>query len=172
MVLEQGNDVTGAAHAEGAIAPGMLQQAGDAPITYGAELQSIEGLEVPHGEPGGPLSGSSLTGAVPSELGEGGGPDPGPEPVAFAITEPLEGAVVPPVHDIIGVGANPGALVELVHMETQVAVTNADDEGNWGFTGDTPASLGAVTWVARSEGREASVNITVEEPASRSKKGK
>jgi hypothetical protein len=41
------------------------------------------------------------------------------------------------------------------------ATTVADAEGNWGFTGDTPATLGDVTWTVRSGGSEASVNIHV-----------
>ena len=180
LVTEQGHDSTGAAHAQGAIAEGLLVQAGEDPITYGAELQSIEGLEVPEGPDGGPLQGSTLTGAIPADLSEGGGgTDPEPEPGVLTITSPAEGATVPPIHDIIGVGADPDAPVDLAHAGTVVASGFADATGAWGFTGDTQASLGDVTWVVRSSGQEAYVNIHVveEEPAAsrsktKAKKGK
>jgi hypothetical protein len=83
------------------------------------------------------------------------------------ITEPLPDAVVPPVHDIIGTGAIPElGDVELWHVEgsVNVAFTTPDAEGNWAFTGDTPASLGVVTWLVRQAARvPATVTVTVEE---------
>jgi hypothetical protein len=86
-----------------------------------------------------------------------------PEP-ELTITSPEEGATVPAVHDIIGIGAGAAADVELwsdPELSAPNATTVADAEGNWGFTGDTPATLGDVTWTVRSGGSEASVNIHV-----------
>jgi hypothetical protein len=85
----------------------------------------------------------------------------------LAITTPTAGAIVPPVHDIAGSGGYPGAPVELWHVEgnQMVATATPDAEGNWIFGGDTPASLGVVTWEVRQGPRTpASVTITVEEP--------
>jgi len=90
--------------------------------------------------------------------------DPEPEPSVLTITSPEEGATVPAVHDIIGIGAGADADVELwsdPELSAPNATTVADAEGNWGFTGDTPATLGDVTWTVRSGGSEASVNIQV-----------
>jgi hypothetical protein len=87
-----------------------------------------------------------------------------PEPSVLTITSPEEGATVPAVHDIIGIGAGADADVELwsdPDLSAPNATTVADAEGNWGFTGDTPATLGDVTWTVRSGGSEASVNIHV-----------
>ena len=168
MILEQGSDATGASIGQGVIAPGLLLQAGEGEVTYGAELQGIENIEVPVGPPGGPLQGSTLTGAIPSGIE----PGPGPEPVpGLAITSPTEGSTVPPVHDILGIGAVPNAEVQLWYAgqdpgeDPPASTTTADASGNWGFTGDTPAALGPVTWGVYSDDVLVTVSITVEEEA-------
>ena len=79
MILEQGADATGASIGQGVIAPGLLAQA-EGEVEYGDELRGIEGIEVPVGPPGGPLQGSTLTGAIPADVADGGGTDPNPEP--------------------------------------------------------------------------------------------
>lgn len=79
MILEQGADATGASIGQGVIAPGLLAQA-EGEVEYGDELRGIEGIEVPVGPPGGPLQGSTLTGAIPADIAEGGGGTPEPEP--------------------------------------------------------------------------------------------
>ena len=94
--------------------------------------------------------------------------------MTLAITTPTEGATVPPIHDVTGTGAAPDAEVELWSgdrdplLDTPNATTTADASGNWGFTGDTPATLGPVTWTVTCDENEgmASVSITVsdEEP--------
>lgn len=71
MVLEQGNDATGASHVQGVVAPGLLQQADTPapPLFAGRGMPSTTGaVEAPVGEPGGPLAGSTLTGAVPADF--------------------------------------------------------------------------------------------------------
>jgi hypothetical protein len=96
---------------------------------------------------------------------------PEPEPGVVVIMSPTEGSTVPPIHDIIGYGALPDAEVQLWYAgqdpgeDPPAATTTADAEGDWGFTGDTPAALGPVTWGVFSGGSLATVNITVEEGA-------
>lgn len=86
----------------------------------------------------------------------------------LSITTPADGATVPPVHDVAGTGAIPGADVELWHVEIeeQVATVAPDGEGNWAFTGDTPADpTPALTWQVRQGPRVSPpVTITVEDP--------
>lgn len=94
---EQGATAAGEIHAEGVVAPGIAMQvdpvalnvlkAGPPLFNTGQEQdikpkvgEGAEDITVPIGEPGGPLSGSSLTGAIPEELGPPPGPQPGPEP--------------------------------------------------------------------------------------------
>jgi hypothetical protein len=94
-------------------------------------------------------------------------PEPG-QP-ALTIAAPVEGATVPPVHDVTGTGATPGASLTLAYGagETVVATVNAEADGSWGFVGDQASAIGPQTWTVRDGERTASVSITVEEPVSR-----
>ena len=81
ILVEHNATSAGEIVAQGEIAPASLFQATEegSEIVYGAELQSVEDeLTVPISGPGGPLSGSPLTGAVPEDMGV---PDPEPEAV-------------------------------------------------------------------------------------------
>ena len=89
-LIEQGTTSAGETIAQGAVAPGLLLQAGE-PQTVGVsgELRGVEDIEVPVGEPGGPLSGSTLTGALPTGLVP---PEPGPEPEVAPTVSSLDPA--------------------------------------------------------------------------------
>ena len=82
MLLTQNTTSAGEIIAQGAIAPGQLLLAG-APPEEG--LRTVEDIAVPIGEPGGPLSGSSLTGAVPDDLNVNPPPLPVPTPVLTSL---------------------------------------------------------------------------------------
>jgi hypothetical protein len=95
-------------------------------------------------------------------------PEPGETPdevIELVITEPADGATVPPVHAIRGTGASKGGTVALWHLEIEerVAETVADDTGAWAFDGDTPAAPGQMTWEVRQASHSAQVQVTVEE---------
>jgi len=105
MLWEQGETAAGEIHAQGVVAPGIAMQvnpeavgelqAGPPLYNDGLELKQPReegGVEVPIGEPGGPLSGSSLTGAIPEELQPGPGPEPGEPPVLSSL-EPATGVL-------------------------------------------------------------------------------
>jgi hypothetical protein len=90
MLWEQSTTAAGEIIAQGVVAPGIALQVdpenlnvvkeGPALLNNGQERQLREGeagVEVPIGEPGGPLAGSTLTGAIPEEIKP---PDPNPEP--------------------------------------------------------------------------------------------
>jgi IPT/TIG domain len=95
-IVEQGASSNGEVHAQGVVAPGMLMQVNPENI---GEIQLVAladappgNVAVPHGEPGGPLSGSSLTGAIPEDLvppepepGPGPDPEPGSEPTLTSL---------------------------------------------------------------------------------------
>jgi len=96
MIIEQGANAAAAVHDQGAVAPGIALQVDPARLNVAIVGTSAppyiatqdpagpgEGVEVPIGEPGGPLSGSSLTGAIPESLEPP--PEP-PEPVAPVLT--------------------------------------------------------------------------------------
>ena len=117
MVETQGNAATGSAVNQGVVAPGLLLQATDAPASADPleVLRGIENVEVPIGEPGGPLAGSSLTGPVPSDI-DTGGTDPGPEPdptIRILGFEPNDiPAGYPDLNvDVLGEGFEDGAVV-------------------------------------------------------------
>jgi hypothetical protein len=87
---EQGATAAGEIHAQGVVAPGIAMQvdpqaynvlkAGPPLYNTGLELRAppdLTDVVVPVGEYGGPLSGSTLTGAIPEELVS---PGPNPEP--------------------------------------------------------------------------------------------
>jgi hypothetical protein len=96
---EQGATAAGEIHAQGVVAPGIAMQvdpealnvlkAGPPLYNTGLELKepalNMDSVEVPIGEPGGPLSGSSLTGAIPESIAP---PDPTPEPPDPEVTTP------------------------------------------------------------------------------------
>ena len=65
MVYVQNAPANGEAGAEGQPAPGYILQAGQPPALREANL---ENLQVVEGPPGGPLQGSSLSGAIPETL--------------------------------------------------------------------------------------------------------
>lgn len=83
MLWEQGATAAGEIHAEGVVAPGIAMQVDpealnvlkpgpplyNMPTSSGIYTREGEepGVGVPIGEPGGPLSGSSLTGAIPED---------------------------------------------------------------------------------------------------------
>lgn len=95
-------------------------------------------------------------------------PEP-PTQGALVISTPTEGATVPAVHDIVGGGAMAGATVELWasdRTDSAASTTTAGPNGAWGFTGDTPAHPGPITWTVKDGTSEASVSVTVagEEP--------
>jgi hypothetical protein len=88
MLVWQNTTMAGEVVAQGEVAPGMLIQAATPPqeliqaqLDAGATALDTSSLTVPVGAPGGPLQGSSLTGAVPAELSPPPGPTPGPEPL-------------------------------------------------------------------------------------------
>jgi hypothetical protein len=90
-IVEQGATSNGEIHAQGVVAPGMMMQVNPENI---GEVQLVvlpggttSNVEVPIGAPGGPLSGSSLTGAIPIELE----PPPEPEPIPEPGPDPLPG---------------------------------------------------------------------------------
>jgi IPT/TIG domain len=82
MLWEQSTTAAGEIHAQGMIAPGIALQVdpellnvvkAGSPLFNAPPLakelpEGAEGVVVPVGPPGGPLSGSSLTGAIPEEL--------------------------------------------------------------------------------------------------------
>jgi hypothetical protein len=79
------------------------------------------------------------------------------------ITEPTDGAIVPPVHTIRGTGvADAEVALWYVENDQQVATTTADAAGAWAFDGDTPSALGPVTWEVRQGDATARVAVTVE----------
>ena len=96
MLWEQGATAAGEIHAQGVVAPGIAMQVDPeelnvlepGPALFNTGLERAEPLgdgsvEVPIGAPGGPLSGSSLTGAIPEELlppPTPEPPEPGPDP--------------------------------------------------------------------------------------------
>lgn len=95
---EQGSTAAGEIHAQGVVAPGIAMQvdpqaynvlkAGPPLYNTGLELREppdMTDVVVPVGEYGGPLSGSTLTGAIPEELVP---PDPNPEPPDPDVTTP------------------------------------------------------------------------------------
>jgi hypothetical protein len=90
---EHGATSAGEIHAQGVVAPGISMQvdpealnvlkAGPPLYNTGLEQQTPPesfDVVVPVGEPGGPLSGSTLTGAIPEELVPSPSPEPGPDP--------------------------------------------------------------------------------------------
>jgi IPT/TIG domain len=92
MLIEQSTTAAGEIHAQGEVAPGIAMQVDPTQLNvmqpgptrgYVVATQDIKegegGVEVPVGEYGGPLKGSSLTGAIPESL------EPPPEP-----PEPVE----------------------------------------------------------------------------------
>lgn len=98
MLWEQGATADGEIHAQGVVAPGIAMQVDPVALNVlkpgaplyntGLELQDPPdddeaGVEVPVGAPGGPLSGSTLTGAIPEELVPG--PEPTPAPVLTSL---------------------------------------------------------------------------------------
>jgi hypothetical protein len=103
MLWEQGETAAGEIHAQGVVAPGIAMQVdpqalnvlkpGPGLLNNGLEWREpreVDGVEVPVGPPGGPLAGSTLTGAIPESLDAGGGegppnPEPGMEPTLTSI---------------------------------------------------------------------------------------
>lgn len=66
QLVEQSTTSAGEVHAQGAVAPGIAMQVDPStPNVLVPKEQLPESVEVPIGEPGGPLGGSSLTGAIP-----------------------------------------------------------------------------------------------------------
>lgn len=114
MLVEQGATATGETVAQGVVAPGLLMQAGE-PETAGVsnEVRGIEDIEVPVGPPGGPLSGSTLTGAIPEailapeppEPTEPPEPEPGMEPTLTAVN-PNTAALGDPDVTMVCTGTN------------------------------------------------------------------
>lgn len=118
-VWEQGSSAAGEIHAQGVVAPGIAMQVnpsdlnstipGDPLLNAGQELQApVEpqagGLVVPVGAEGGPLQGSSLTGAIPE--GAPVPPEPG-TPVLSTISPSTAAFSAPPFTMILtGSGFN------------------------------------------------------------------
>lgn len=101
MLWEQGTTAMGEIHAEGVVAPGIAMQVDpeeigvlkpgeplyNMPTSSGIYTREGEepGVEVPIGEPGGPLAGSSLTGAIPESIER-----PEPPPVTVPVIDHLD----------------------------------------------------------------------------------
>jgi hypothetical protein len=84
-IVEQGAASNGEIHAQGVVAPGMMMQVDPENLNVlqlaVAPTGEAGNVEVPVGPPGGPLQGSTMTGAIPIELEPGPPePEPGPDP--------------------------------------------------------------------------------------------
>jgi hypothetical protein len=87
-IVEQGAASNGEIHAQGVVAPGMLMQVDpenlNVVVLAPTSVEPPSGnIQVPVGPQGGPLQGSTMTGAIPEELApepEPPEPEPGPDP--------------------------------------------------------------------------------------------
>lgn len=117
MILTQGSNAAGAVHDEGVIAPGLVLQIGNPPVSREYSDAGPKGIEedlvVPMGPAGGPLEGSSLTGPIPEGANIPGptppnppGPDPlpGEEPVLNSINP--NGAAIGSADVVMNVNGN------------------------------------------------------------------
>ena len=139
MVLEQGSTAAGEIHAQGAVAPGIAMQVdatelnvmepGPASPPVVAVLETttpppdLTNVVVPSGPPGGPLQGSSLTGAIPEELQP---PEP-PEPPEPEETAPVVDYIAP-ASAVIGSTDFTLRVVGSRFVEDSVIVFNGGDE--------------------------------------------
>ena len=180
MLLVQNTTANGEIIAQGEIAPLSLVQVQE-PALLSTELHGVEDLEVPVGPPGGPLQGSTLTGAVPESLvaptppGPELGPDPEPglEPTLEYIT-PNEAVIGSTDFTLRVIGTN--------FTDTSVIVFNGGDEATT-VVSDTELTTGVKPSTAQVAGalpvqvRQGSyttgeVDFTFTEPVARSSRKK
>ena len=132
MVVEQGAPASGEAGAQGELAPALMQQiVPQDPVALGAEMKLVgreagsSTVVVPLGPPGGPLQGSTMTGAIPESYQV-----PPPEPDAtFRITglAPFEMAAGTPDMNVMvqGIGFEDGAVVTFDGVDMATTFTSA-----------------------------------------------
>jgi hypothetical protein len=161
MIEEQGANANGNAIDEGAVAEGLLSQVEVEPEGNTIAVRAAGDIEVPHGEPGGPLSGSSLTGAVPADVdGGGGGTDPDLPEFAIVSINPDEfPAGYPDTGGTVsGVGFEDGAVIVFggADMATDFI---SDNQLNFTLPSSTSAE-GPVQVAVRNPGGELTAERT------------
>jgi len=137
MLVEQNTTAAGEVHAEGVVAPSVILQAAGGGVTA-VERQPLTGIEnvfVPEGPPGGPLQGSSMSGAIPESVvpPTPEPPEPGPDP------EPgLEPTVeyLAPAEAVCGSTDFTMRVVGTNFTDTSIIVFNRGEE-NTVFVSDT-----------------------------------
>jgi hypothetical protein len=75
LLQEHNTTSAGEVHAQGEIATSVVTQVGGTPVYGELDMRGLD-LTVPEGPSGGPLQGSSMSGAIPENMA----PIPGPEP--------------------------------------------------------------------------------------------
>jgi hypothetical protein len=149
MLWEQGSTAAGEIHAEGVVAPGIAMQVDPeelnalvpGPALFNTGLERAEPLgdgsvEVPVGAPGGPLSGSTLTGAIPEERlppPTPEPPEPGPDP---APGEEPTVEYLAPAEAVMGSTDFTMRVVGTNFTDSSIIVFNRGEE-NTGFVSDT-----------------------------------
>lgn len=130
MIVEQGANAAGASLDEGVVAPGLLMQ-------VDGDVQKVGGgpVEVPTGAPGGPLQGSTLTGAIPSDVAPPTPPQPEPGPDPEPGMEPVLDSL-DPAFAVIGSDDVTMHCHGRNFTETSVIVFNGGEE-NTVFVSDT-----------------------------------
>ena len=154
MIWEHGANAAGAIHDEGVVAPGIAMQVDPSapagtlkagPPLYNTGLEwkgppDMSDVVVPIGDPGGPLSGSSLTGAIPEELQTpdgGGGTEPDPNAPRIDSLDPASTTVNNPVQVTITGGNFTADCVVLVNGNQVVSAFVSDTS----MTADMPGAL-------------------------------
>jgi hypothetical protein len=137
MLWEHGATAAGEIHAEGVVAPGIAMQVdpealnvlkvGSPLFNSGQEREEppdLTEVEVPIGEPGGPLAGSSLTGAIPEELVSPEEPPVEPEEPPPETEPPPEGGRAFPIGPVslVLVEDDPDGIALTVPTGTDVQV--------------------------------------------------
>lgn len=169
---ERGATSAGEIHAQGVVAPGIAMQVDPeavgvlkpGPPLYNTGLELEEppdptgAITVPIGEPGGPLSGSSLTGAIPESI------DPGPLPGVPTLTSISPNTGEAGGSDITCLITGTG-----FHNETVLVWNGADDNAAYNNENEMTtvvklslASIASTCTVQVRNGQEFSNTITFE----------
>lgn len=167
-----GSTSAGELHAQGVVSPAVLDQVVD-PSNYNALMPSGregEGFVVPVGPPGGPLQGSSMSGAVPEELQPPPPPDPELAPVVTSI-DPTGAAIGDPDLTLTVTGEKfvDGSLI-LFNNSAEETVFVSETELTTTVKPSTASVAGAFPVAVRNpDGQESSaVDFTFTDGAARS----
>jgi hypothetical protein len=143
MLWEQGATAAGEIHAQGMVAPGIAMQVNpeamnelragpplwNMPTNLEEPPTEADAVEVPVGEPGGPLSGSTLTGAIPESL-EPEPPEPQPdEAPTITSLEPntaVLGSEDFPLH-VMGTGFTPESVILFADQPEPIVYISAEE---------------------------------------------